>query len=212
MVQKGKGIQWTSWTHLDDLDFAVDLDLVSRAHNRCKRRQANLFGMSAGEKVRFSRKEMQPSFTTPTILDGDALEEVTNFAYLGSIASKQGGMDADEKVLIGRARTACLQMMNNRTSSCLTFSIEVGIFNTTIKPVVLYGDETWRTMVATMKKIQATINTCLRRFLWIPWPETIKNRELCERTKQQPAEDKIHPPKMLQMGRTHPSKANDLYC
>ena len=36
-----------------------------------------------------------------------------------------------------------------------------GSFNTTVKPVLLYGAETWRTMAATLKKIQTFINTYL---------------------------------------------------
>ena len=42
-----------------------------------------------------------------------------------------------------------------------------------------------------LKKIQTFINTCIRRILQIRWPQTISNRELWKRTKQQPAEDVV---------------------
>jgi len=42
-----------------------------------------------------------------------------------------------------------------------------------------------------MKKIQTFIKTCLRRILRIRWPINISNRELWERTRQQPIEKEI---------------------
>ena len=52
-----------------------------------------------------------------------------------------------------------------------------------MKPVLLYGVETWRTTASTMNKIQAFINRCLRKSLKI-WPDKISNQELWERTSQ----------------------------
>ena len=48
-----------------------------------------------------------------------------------------------------------------------------------------------RIATATLKKIQASINTCLTRIFRIHFPEIIRNRELWERIKQQPAESEI---------------------
>ena len=41
------------------------------------------------------------------------------------------------------------------------------------------------------QKIQTFINTCLRRILKIRWPETIRNEDLWQRTKQRPADGEI---------------------
>ena len=40
--------------------------------------------------------------------------------------------------------------------------MKIRIFNTIVKPVLLYGAETWRITVATMKGIQTFMNSCLR--------------------------------------------------
>ena len=45
--------------------------------------------------------------------------------------------------------------------------------------------------VATTKKVQTFINSCLWRILWIHWPITIKNEDLWQRTNQRPAHDEI---------------------
>jgi len=39
-------------------------------------------------------------------LDGEAIDEVENFTYLGSNISKDGGSDRDIPLRIGKARTA----------------------------------------------------------------------------------------------------------
>ena len=122
--------------------------------------------------------------TTPITLDGDALEEMTSFTYLGTIVDKQWVTDADENMRIGRARAAFLQMKNIWASPNLTINIKIRIFNNTVKPVQLYGAETRRTEDVTLKKIKTFINTCLRRILRVWWPETITKRELWKPTKQ----------------------------
>ena len=129
--------------------------------------------------------------TTTITLEGDGLEDVTSFTCLGSSVDKQGVIDADVKVRIGRARAVFLQIKNIGASPNLTVNIKIRIFNTTVKPALLYGAATWRNTAATVKKIQTFINTCTRLILRIRWPETISNRELWKRTKRQPAEDEI---------------------
>ncbi|VDP82950.1 unnamed protein product [Schistosoma mattheei] len=50
--------------------------------------------------------------TNQITLDGEALEDVKIFTYLGSIIDEQGGSDADMEARIGKARVAYLQMKN----------------------------------------------------------------------------------------------------
>ena len=140
--------------------------------------------------------------TTPILLDREALEEVENFTYLGSIVDKQGGTDADVKIRIGKARAAFLQLKNVWASSDLSFSTKIRLFNTIVKPVLLYGAETWRTTVTTIKKIQTFINNCLRRILRIRWPDTISNEELWQRTRQKPAKVEIQQRRWRWIGHT----------
>ena len=70
--------------------------------------------------------------TTPTTLEGDGLEGVASFTYLGNIDDKQRGRGGEEgggggglEVRIGRARAAFLQMKNIWASPNLTINIKV---------------------------------------------------------------------------------------
>ncbi|KAJ8333779.1 hypothetical protein SKAU_G00410980 [Synaphobranchus kaupii] len=193
-AQKRNGIQWTLWTQLDDLDFADDLALLSHTQQQMQEKTNTVavnsvrLGLNI-HKGKSKFLKVNTDNVTPITLEGGVLEEVESFTYLGSIVDKQGGTDADVKVRIGKARVAFHQMKNVGGSSDLTNNIKIRIFNSKVKPVWLYGAETWRTTVTAMKRTQTFTNTCLRRILRIRWPDIISNQELWQGTRQQPVEE-----------------------
>ena len=73
------------------------------------------------------------------MLEGEALDEVESFTYLGSIVDNTGGAEADIRARIGKARAAFQQLKNVWRSSLLGTSTKIRIFNTIVKPVLLYG-------------------------------------------------------------------------
>ncbi|VDO72774.1 unnamed protein product [Schistosoma mattheei] len=101
--------------------------------------------------------------TNPITIDGEDLEDVKTFTYLGSIIDEHGGSDADVKARIGKARAAYLQLKNISNLKQLSTNTKVGIFNTNVKTILLYGAETWGTTKAIIQKIQVFITSCLRK-------------------------------------------------
>ncbi|VDP19432.1 unnamed protein product [Schistosoma margrebowiei] len=140
--------------------------------------------------------------------DGETLENVESFTYLGSIIDEQGGSDADVKASIGIAKIAFLQLKNIWNSKQLSTSIKVTVINTNVMTVLLYGAETWRTTKTTIKHVQVFINNCLRRILNIYWPDTISNSLLWERTNQPPAEEEIRKIRWKWIGHTLSKSSN----
>jgi len=100
---------------------------------------------------------------TPIMLEGEVLDEVESFTYLGSIVGNTGGTDADVKASIGKARAAFQPLKNVWRSSLLGTSTKIRILNTIVEPVLLYGAETWRTTITTMKRIQTSSATKICR-------------------------------------------------
>lgn len=194
--QKRNGIQWTLWKQLDDLDFADDLALLSHTQQQMQEKTNSVTDNSARLGLNINRGKSKVFKTnttneTPITVQGEALEEVDSFTYLGSILDKHGGTDADIRTRIGKARTAFHQLKNIWGSSEISATTKIRLFNTLVKPVLLYGAETWRTTATIMKKIQVFINTCLRKIIKIRWPDKISNVELRQRTKQQPVDQDI---------------------
>ncbi|VDP36679.1 unnamed protein product [Schistosoma margrebowiei] len=177
------GIQWTSRMQLDDLHFADDLVPLSQAQQQMQEKTNSVATASAAVGLNIHKGKSKvlrynTACTDPITIDGEDLEDVKSFTYLGSIIDKQGGSDADVKARIGKARAAYLQLRNTWNSKQLSTNIKVRIFNRNVKAVLLYWEETWRTTKAIIQKIQVFVNSCLRKILRIRWSDTISNKVL----------------------------------
>ena len=118
-------------------------------------------------------------------LDGEAIDEVENFTYLGSNIGKDGGSVRDIQVRTGKARTAFAILTPVWRSKVISRKTKLRIFNTNVRSVLLYGSETWRVTKATFNKLQSFVNRCLRSIMGIHWPEVIRNEELWARAGQE---------------------------
>ncbi|VDO95484.1 unnamed protein product [Schistosoma margrebowiei] len=143
---------------LDDLNFADNLTLLSHTHQKMQVKTNNIAPASASVGLNIHKgKSMTLKYNTentdPITLDGEVLEDVEFFTYLGSIINGRGGSDEDVKASIGKSRAAFLQFKNICNSQQLSTNIKVRIFNSNVKTVQLYGAETWRTTTTIIKKV-----------------------------------------------------------
>ncbi|VDO99527.1 unnamed protein product [Schistosoma margrebowiei] len=110
-TSEGKhGIQWTSRMQLDDLDFADDLALLSQTQQQMQEKTTSVaaaIGLNI-DKGKSKVLRYNTACANSTTIDGEDLEDVKTFTYLGSIIDEHGGSDADVKARIGKARTAYL--------------------------------------------------------------------------------------------------------
>ncbi|VDO87167.1 unnamed protein product [Schistosoma margrebowiei] len=95
-----RGIQWTIQNQLDESDFADDLAFLSHTHEQMQIKTASVTAVSASVclsihkgKTKFLKFKTENS--NPITLDGETLEDVEFFTYLGSIIDEQGGSFAD---------------------------------------------------------------------------------------------------------------------
>ncbi|VDP43856.1 unnamed protein product [Schistosoma curassoni] len=117
-TSEGKhGIQWTSRMQVDDLDFADDLALLSQTQQQMQEKTTSVAAASAAVGLNIHKGISKillhnTACNNPITIDGDDLEDVKTFTYLGSIIDEQGGSDADVKARIGKVRAAHLQVKN----------------------------------------------------------------------------------------------------
>ncbi|VDP21957.1 unnamed protein product [Schistosoma margrebowiei] len=180
-TSEGKhGIQWKSRMQLDDLDIANGLALLSQTQQKMQEKTTSVAAASAAlglniEKGKSKVLRYNTAYTDPITIDGEDLEDLKTFTYLGSVIDEKGGSDADVKARIGKARAAYLQLRNIWNSKQLSTNTKVRIFNTNVKTVLLYGAETWRTTKTIIQKVQVLIISCLRKILQIRLPDTTSN-------------------------------------
>ena len=103
--------------HLNDLDFADDLALLSQTQQQMQEKTTSVAAASAAVGLNINKEKSKTLryntiCTNQITLDGEALEDVETFTYLGSIIDEHGGSDADVRARIGKARAAYLQLKN----------------------------------------------------------------------------------------------------
>ena len=189
------------------MDFADDLALLSHSHQQMKEKTRDLVktSQSTGLNVHPGKTKIlkiNTSSNSQISINGNPLEEVDSFTYLGSIIDRDGGTDADVKARIGKARGAFIQLRNIWKSGVIGKRTKIRIFNSNVKSVLMYGSETWRLTKQTTRKLQAFVNSCLRRILKIYWPITISNEELWRKTKQAGIDMEIRKRKWRWIGHT----------
>jgi len=113
---RGSGIQWSSTTSLEDLDYADDLALLSHRVQdmRDKTQALKEHGAKVGLKINATKTKMTRICTKGSdgaFIEGEQVEEVDELTFLGSIVSKMGGTDEDIQVRIGKARQAFAMLM-----------------------------------------------------------------------------------------------------
>ena len=78
------------------------------------------------------------------VVDGDRLEKVTEFKYLGSTVTSQNCTEVELQLRIGAA-SRCSRALNRILKSrSLSKRTEIQVFTAIIRPILLYGCETWR--------------------------------------------------------------------
>ena len=91
----------------------------------------------------FIRERPQEAFERPWQIDGETMETVTNFIFLGSKITANGDYSHEIKrcLLLGRKVMTNLDSISK--SRDITLSTKVRLVKPMVFPVVMYGCESW---------------------------------------------------------------------
>ena len=112
---------------------------------------------------------MASSPITSWQIDGETMETVTDFIFLGSQITADGDCSHESKrhLLLGRkAMTNLDSILKCRDITLLT---KVHIVKAMVFPVVMYGFESWTIKKAESQRIDAFELWSWRRLLRVPW-------------------------------------------
>ena len=124
--------------------------------------------------------------------------------------AKNGGTETDVNARIAKAYAAFHKLGRTFRSSNISKKTKIRIFKACVKPVLLYGSETWKTTEAVSRKLQVFVNSCLRKILKIFWPNTISNEQLWLLTESKPIAQDILERKWRWIGHTLRKPDNDI--
>ena len=133
----------------------------------------------AGLKLNIQKMKIMASGPIPSWqIDGETMETVTDFIFLGSKITADG--DCSHKIkrhlLFGRkAMTSLDRILKSRDINLLT---KVCLVKAMVFPIVMYGCENWTIKKADYQRIDAFELWCWRRLLRVPWTERRSNQSI----------------------------------
>ena len=111
-------------------------------------------------------------------IDGETVETVSDFIFLGSKITADGDCSHEIKRHLLLGRKVMTNLDSILKSRDITLSTKVHLVKAMIFPVVMHGCESWTIKKAEHRRIDAFELWCWRRVLSAPWPARIFNQSI----------------------------------
>ena len=103
--------------------------------------------------------------------DGETMETVTDFIFLGSKITADGDCSHEIKRCLLLGRKAMTNLDSVIKSRDITLLTKVRLVKVMVFPEVCYGYENWTIKKAECRRTDASELRCWRRLLRVPWTE-----------------------------------------
>ena len=111
-------------------------------------------------------------------IDGETVETVTDFIFLGSNITTDGDCSHEIKRPLLPGRKVMTNLENILKSRDITLPTKVCLVKAIVFPVVMYGWESWTIKKAECQRIDACELWCWRRLLRVPWTARRSNQSI----------------------------------
>ena len=125
------------------------------------------------------------------VVDGNPVDLVENFTYLGSIQTSDRYCRSDITRRIGLTSSAMSSLSNIWNTKHLSIQMKVRVYQTLVLSILLHASKTWTSPTSDMRAIKSFHKKCQRRILGIRWHDFIRNCEVSLRTGLAPVSDRI---------------------
>ena len=111
-------------------------------------------------------------------VDGETIDKVNSFKYLGAIKTSTGSCSEDVKARIGRAKKATMELDTIWKDRGIRKELKMKLVKALIWPVITYGAEGWTLKKDDERRLEAAEMWCYRRMLRISWTEKRTNKSI----------------------------------
>ena len=123
VAHAGTGIRWKMTTLLEDLDFADDLAFISSTYTQIQKKIDYLNRNGKGTGLNISTTN-----NNAVVVDGQQVEDLDSFNYLGARITKHGGAEDGIKSRLGKATGAFNKLVKIWRSGQLSKNTKIRIF------------------------------------------------------------------------------------
>ena len=167
--------------NINNLRYADDTTLMAESEEELKSLLMKVKEESekVGLKLNIQKTKIVASGPiTSWEIDGETVERVTDFIFLGSRITADGDCSHEIKkhLLLGRKAMTNLDSILKRRD--ITLPTKVHLVKAMVFPVVMYGCESWNIKKPEHQRIDAFELWCWRRLLRVPWPARRSNQSI----------------------------------
>ena len=116
--------------------------------------------------------------TTSWQIDGETVETVADFIFLGSKITAEGDCSHAIKIHLLLGRNVMTNLDRMLKSRDITLPTKVFLVKVMVFPVVMYGCESWTIKKVEHRRIDAFELWCWRRLLRVPWTAKRSNQSI----------------------------------
>ena len=170
-----------AWRNISNLRYADDTILMAESEEELKSLLMRVKEKSekAGLKLNIQKmKTVASNLITSWEIDGETMERVTNFIFLGSKITADGDCSHEIKRCLLLGRKAMTNLDSILKSRDITLPTKVHIVRTMVFPVVVYGCDIWTIKKAECQRIDAFVLWCWKRLLRVPWTARRSNKSI----------------------------------
>ena len=122
--------------------------------------------------------EEKKKFTVSWEIDGETVETVSEFIFLGSKITADGDCSHEIKRRLLLGRKVMTNLDSVLKSRDITLPTNVRLVKAMVFPMVMYGCESWTVRKAERRRIDAFEVWCWRSLLRVPWTARRSNQSI----------------------------------
>ena len=167
----------------NNLRYADDTTLMAESEEELKsllmKVKVKVESENVGLKLNIQKtKIMAPGPTTSWEIDGETVETVSDFIFLGSKITEDGDCSHEIKRRLLLEKKVMTNLDSIFKSRDVTLPTKFHLVKAMVFPVVMYGCESWTVKKPEQRRIDAFELWCWRRLLRVPWTARRSNQSI----------------------------------
>ena len=165
--------------NINNLRYIDDTTLMAESEEELKSLLMKVESLKVGLKLNIQKTNIMASGPiTSWQIDGETLETVSDFIFLGSKITVDGDCSHESKRRLLLGRKVMTNLDRKLKSRDITSPTKVRLVKAMVFPLVMYGCESWTIKKADCQRIDAFELWCWKRLLSVPWTVRRSNQPI----------------------------------
>ena len=158
-----------------------ELEIMLQRVSRVGEQNGMRINVGKTKVMKIGKEETRLNIT----LNGQQLEQINSFKYLGAIVNSEGNTIEEIRKRIGMGKEAYTKMRGLLNAKKIPISLRIRFAKCYVWSIVLYGCESWVIRKKEEKYLESFEMWLWRRMEGIKWTEKVRNEEVMRRVGEQ---------------------------